>query len=1016
MRNLTELALKNRTLIWFFIAMTFASGVFSYFKLGRMEDPSFTIREMVITTAWPGATASEVEEQVTDKLERKIQDTPHIDHITSESRAGVSIIHVILRDELDKDSIRPLWRDVRNFCEGIKDELPTGVVGPYYNDRFDDVFGSIYAVTGDGYSYEEMRVVAEKIRRQLLTLDDVQKIELIGVQDEKIYIELDREKIFSLGISIETVAAAIKNTAQMLPTGSLETDSDNVSLRLTGSLTDLDELRSLPISLEGRTLRLSDIATIERRYVDPADAKMFFNGEPAVGVAVSMQTGGNILTLGEELRQDIQQIQTELPAGLEIHQVSDQPTVVEDSINDFVRTLIEAIVIVLAVSFLSLGYRTGLVVALCIPLVLAGVFALMYALSIDLHKVSLGALIISLGLLVDDAIIAVEMMSVQLERGLSRFEAACYAFTSTAKPMLTGTLITCAGFIPVAFSKDIASEFCSALFPVISIALLLSWIVSVMVAPLYGTYLISTTVKKDATGHINPYQNRFYQKFRQLLIWCMKHQKTVLTGTLLLFILSIALFPLIRQDFFPPSLRPEIMISFELPEGASQKASEEQAKKFAAFLDNNPDLVASYSYYVGDGAPRFVLTVSPESPATNKSQFVIVSKGTDEREKLTALIQEELADNFPAVRSRLSFIQTGPPADYPIMLRVSGYDKDMVKAIAAEAAALLAKDGNRTDVHLDWQEQRKVLKLELDLAKLHSMGLSKSDVAQTIYTELNGGKVAELYTGDRTLDIELRLSENDRADLSQLGEIPIYLGSAGYVPLNQIAKLSFAAEDGLIKRWNLQPTATVVANIRTGTPTDETLKAYNALKDIRGNLPFGYSITPGGSLEDSNKSTSHLLIPVPAMVFIILTVLMFQLRSVKDAAITLLTAPLGIIGVTFGMLLTNSAMGFVAILGVLALSGMIIRNSVILIDQIQSHLARGETEWEAIIDSAVLRFRPIMLTAAAAILGMLPLMRSVFWGPMATAIASGLIVATILTLLVLPVLYAAIYRVKSDEE
>lgn len=1007
MRNLTEVSLKNRALVWYFIIVTAIGGIFFYFKLGRMEDPNFTINQMVVTAAWPGASADQMEQQVTDKLESKFRDIPGVKEITSNTRAGTSVVYVTLRDDVDRSTIRDTWRDVRGFGNDVQSELPSGVYGPYYNDRFDDVFGSVYAITGDGYSMEELRQAAEKIRRQLATIDKVQKVKLLGVQTEKVYVEIESAKLAELGISPTVLANALKSQNEMTPSGMIETSTDNVYLRYSGIFDDENAVKNTPIQANGKTFYLGDIATVERRYAEPGDTAMYYNGQPAVGIAVSMEDGGNIITLGNELKTAMTSIQEDMTAGLEIHQVSDQPKVVEESIDDFVSTLREAVIIVLAVSFLSLGLRTGMVVAGCIPLVLAAVFCGMYIFGIDLHKVSLGALIISLGLLVDDAIIAVEQMSVQLERGHIRFDAACHAFRATAKPMLTGTLITCAGFIPVSFSKGMAAEFCSSLFPVIGMALVISWIVSVMIAPLFGYYLIKPAVKADE-GEM--YQSRFYLAFRGLLNWFLEHRKIVLATTAGLFALSIAMMGMIKQEFFPPSIRPEIIIDMELPEGSSLKASGQAASRFAQFLDENSEEIENYTYYVGEGAPRFVLTVDPKLPTDNLSQFVIVAKDADNRDALTAKLRDYLAENIPEVKTNISVIQTGPPAPYPIMLLVSGYDKDKVRDIASQVADRVAQDPNNTDINMDWNEKSKVLHLEFDQAKLRALGLSPQAVAQTVYTEVSGASAAQLYSGDRTIDIQLRLADTDRQDLSQIKNLPVY-SAGGYVPLEQLAKISYEAEDSLIKRKNMQPTITVQANIKEGTANDATQKAYDAVKDIRDELPFGYKITVGGSLEDSEDSMKYLLIPIPAMIFIIMTLLMFQLRNGKDMILTLLTAPLGLIGVVAGMLLLNQAMGFVAILGVMALSGMIIRNSVILIDQIQKHIEAGEAPIDAIVDSAVLRFRPIMLTAAAAILGMLPLMTSSFWGPMAVAIASGLLIATILTLLVLPVMYAVTYKI-----
>ena len=1004
MRNLTELSLNNRPLVWYFIIVAFVGGIFSYFSLGRMEDPKFVIREMIVAAYWPGATADEMQEQVTDKLEKKLQDIPNLDNLRSETRPGSTVIYIELDEKLATDQIRPMWRDVRNYCADIKGDLPEGVMGPFFNDTYDEVFGSVYALTGDGFSYEELRRYAEEILRLLLGVDNVKKIELIGEQSEIVYVEIEQTKLAELGISPQVISDTLAAQNAMTPAGMVETSSDNVYLRVTGIFDDVEAIKNLPLNAAGRIIRLGDIATIERRFIDPPEPKMFFDGKPAIGIAVAMNDGGNILRLGEDLDIMEKRIQSELPLGMELNQVSDQPQVVEKSIGEFVETLILAIVIVLAVSFASLGFRTGLVVAGCIPLVLAGTFCFMYALGIDLHKVSLGSLIIALGLLVDDAIIAVEMMSVQLERGLSRFDAACHAFNVTAKPMLTGTLITCAGFIPVAFAKGIASEFCRDMFWEVSITLVLSWIVSVMVAPLFGTYIIKTEKKSDT----ELYASRFYKIFRRVLETFLRNKILVLSGTIGAFAATIFVAGLVQQDFFPPSIRPEILIELHLPEGSSMAATQKEAERFAKFLETKRDALKNYAYYVGQDTPRFVLTIAPKTDADNMAKFVVTAN-EDTRDDLIATIRTELENNFPLVRANIQLIQTGPPADYPIMLRVSGTDIDKVQSLAEEVAARVAQDPNATNIHLDWQEKSKVVRIDLDQDKLRALGVTSQAVKSMLYTEITGAKASEFYTGDRTIDIDLRLAAADRNNLAALKSLPIYLGAAGYVPLEQIAKLSYDAECGLIRRRDLKPTVTVQANIISGTANDAATKAFDATADLRKDLPLGYSIKPGGDLEESDESTGQLLSMLPLVVFVIMTLLMFQLNDAKAMVLTLLTAPLGLIGVVFALIILSKPLGFVAELGVIALSGMIIRNSVILIDQIQQHLRAGEAPFDAIIDSAILRFRPIMLTAAAAILGMLPLMLSVFWGPMAVAIAGGLLIATVLTLLVLPVMYASVY-------
>ena len=1009
MRNLTELSLRHRTLVWYFIIVFTIGGIFAYESLGRMEDPAFTIRQMVISAAWPGATAEEMQEQVTDKLERRFQDTPGLKKIMSETRAGQTIIYLQLRDELDASQIRPTWRDVRNFGEDAKHDLPDGVYGPYYNDRFDDVYGSVYAITGADYSYEELRAMAEDARRRILAVPRVQKVVLVGEQRERIYVEIALERLAQLGIPPTAITDALSAQDAMMASGTLETASDTVHLRASGVFENIEDIRALPIAANGKIFRLGDIASVERKTIDPPDPKMFYNGAPAVGIAVSMEDGGNILALGTHLKELTAAIQQDLPLGAELHEVSNQPAVVQSSIHDFVETLALAIIIVLAVSFLSLGFRTGLVVAGCIPLVLAGTFVFMYLLGIDLHKVSLGALIIALGLLVDDAIIAVEMMSVQLERGMGRFDAACYAFTQTAKPMLTGTLITCAGFIPVAFSKGMASEFCAALFPVIGIALVLSWIVSVMVAPLFGYYLIRVKQNADGEAAHDPYASRFYRLFRRVLTLFLAHRAVVLIGTAVIFILSLIAFPHIKQTFFPPSLRPELLVRLTLPAGASIQATQAEADRFMAVLNTHTDKIQNYAAYIGQSTPRFVLPVDPKADAANTAQFVITANDTAAREELADVIADARRNELSGVRVSTQYIQTGPPVDFPVMLRVSAPTTDEVRKLAEEVAAVVASDPNVTNVHLDWTEKAKAVRIDFDKEKLKLYGISAKTVKQMLYTELTGAQAAEFYTGDRTIGIVLRLRDTDRTNLERLGELPIAT-SGGYVPLAQIAHLSYEAEDGLIKRHNLRPTIMVQAEITKGEGNDAAMRAYEATKELRSNLPAGTTIETAGALEDSADSMGYLMQPIPAMVFIIMTLLMIQVGTMGKMTLTLLTAPLGLIGVVLAMLLTNSAMGFVAYLGVLALFGMIIRNSVILIDQIKKHEEAGEQPMDAIIDSAILRFRPIMLTAAAAILGMLPLMRSIFWGPMAVAIAGGLIVATVLTLLVLPVMYAVVYH------
>ena len=1010
MRNLTEVSLHHKNLIWYFIIVIALGGVFAFRNLGRMEDPNFTIRQMIVSAAWPGATAEEMAKFVAEPLEKKLQDTPGLDYIKSESRPGEVRVFVYLKDTTPEESIRPTWLEVRNLSNDAVRDMPENILGPFFNDRFDDVFGSIYAITGDEYSYEELRVHAEQFRRRALEIDSVQKVELVGVQAERVYVEISSDTLANLGVGFNEVKTALEGENLRYATANITTDNERVYVRYSGAFSDVEAVKNLTIPIKGNLVKLGDIATVELRDKEPGDAKMFFNGKKAVGVKISMENGGNILKLGKDLNSLEEATKKILPLGMEIGKVADQPGVVEDSIDEFTKTLLEAIVIVLLVSFFSLGTRTGLVVACSIPLVLAAVFLFMYLTGIDLHKVSLGALIISLGLLVDDAIIAVEMMSVKLEEGLSRFEAACYAFNETAMPMLTGTLITVAGFIPVAFSKGLASEFCAALFPVIGAALIISWIVSVMVAPFFGTYLIKTKEKSENTP-----ESRFYRLFRRVLEKILAYPKTTVVVTVFCFALSLLGFTYVKQEFFPASVRPEILLDLRLSRGTSITETERITKRLAAYIDEL-DGVKNYVCYVGEGAPRFVLTVDPELPDDNFAQFVITAESKKAREELQQRLSVILKEEFYDVKSRMHLLETGPPAKAPIMLRISGEDFASTKESAIKVMNCITEKQLAKNVTLDANEETGILKLDLDQGRLSALGLTRGLISQTLYGMIDGAKVGEYYLRDKTVPIEARLDKSDRDELTKLNFAPIRTTANQVVTLSQAGELKLSTEPGLIPRRNLRETITLTGELpaKNLTANNATKAALNAVNSEDVNLPVGISIEAAGALEDSAKSLSHIVKPLPLMIFVMMTLLMFQLRCVKDMTLALLTAPMGLIGVTLGMLILDEAMGFVADLGFLALMGMIIRNSVILIDQIKKHIAKGETPYDAIIDSAIMRFRPIMLTAMAAILGMLPLMPSVFWGPMATVIASGLLIATILTLLVLPAMYMLAYGVKKE--
>lgn len=1009
--NLTEWSLNHKQFIYFFIVLFFIAGIFSYKNLGRMEDPDFTIKQMIVTAAWPGATAKQMEEQVADKIEKKLQDLPGLDYLKSYSTPGATVIYVHLKDSIPQKEVRGKWLEARNMVNDIAGTLPAGVMAPQFNDRFDEVYGVVFALTGDGYTYEDMRERGEKIRRILLGVPSVKKVNLLGVQTEKIYIEIENNKLAQLRIDPHLIAATLQAQNAMSASGMLETASDNINLRISGMFENLEAIQNMPIQANGRTFRLGDIATITRSYSEPSDPRFYYNGAPGIGISLAMEAGGNVLELGENIATTIAQIKKELPAGLELHQTVNQPKVVESSIDEFVKSLFEAIVIVLIVSFISLGMRSGIIVALCIPLVIAIVFTFMNLFGIDLHRISLGALIIALGLLVDDVIITIETMAVKLEQGWSRFNAAYFAYTSTAYPRLTGELVTCAGFIPVGFAVGSASEFCVSIFTVVTIALLASWLVAGTVTPLLGYLFIRIKPHSDGEKEHDPYDTPFYQKFRKILVWCLTHKKTVLLATGAAFIVAIGLLGLVKQEFFPASTRPELIIQLELPEGSSLKNTDVVARQFAQKLADDSQ-IAYYSYHVGEGAPRFVLSLDPTAYRPNFAEFIIVAKDDKARDALRAKYNTVLMDEFPNVQFHTKVILNGPSSDYPVMLRVKGYDADKVRDIAEQVRTVMAAHPHTQNINLKWSEKSKIMYLSVDQDKVRKLGITSQALATALQMQQSGTEITQFRENDKTVGMVLRFAVQDRNNPAYMKDLNIPLGNGQYVPLDQIAKISFATEDGLVYRRDLKPMIWIQAELNSDDATgdDVTTQVYDSLADLRASLPFGYNIEYDGSKESSIKAVGHIMQPVPAMLIVIMILLMIQLQNIPKMILTLLTAPLGIIGVAVGLILTGSPMGFVVQLGILALCGIIMRNTVILMDQIEQLLAAGETLWNAIIDATIIRMRPILLTAAAAILGMLPLVSSIFWGPMAVAIAAGLMGATVLTLLVLPVMYAAWYK------
>ncbi len=1010
--NLSEWALKNQTLIIFFMILIAISGVLAYFKLGRAEDPGFTFRAMLINAYWPGATAEEMQTQVTDRLEKKLQEVPGIDHIDSFSKPGETFLIVSLRDSVEPTSVPDSWYQARKKIQDVRGSLPQEVIGPFFNDEFGTTYGSIYALTGDGFSHAELRQYAEMARAELLRVKDVEKVDLIGVQPEKIFIEMSDAKLATFGIDPYLIVNTLQQQNVMTSAGDVVTKTDRVFVRVTGDLKTVDSIKSIGIRANNRVFRLGDVAKVWRGYADPPTVRMHFEGEQAIGIAVSMQPGGNILALGQRLDKAWKKLEHDFPIGVDINQVSNQPQVVKTSVNEFLETLVLALVIVLGVGFLSLGWRSGMVVALCIPLVLAGVFAVMNMLDMAFEKISLGALIIALGLLVDDAIIAVEMMLLKLEQGYDRIRAATFAYQSTAFPMLTGTLITAAGFMPVGLAQSAAGEYTFGIFAVTAVALIISWFVAVLFAPYLGYKMLKVPEGHDV--HADIYNQGFYKKFGELVDWCVANRKTVIAGAIALLVLSIVGFRFVSQQFFPNSTRPEIVTQLWLPEGASHKAVEDVTRQLEAKLKGD-ERVDNFVAYLGGGSPRFVLVLDQQQPNTNLVEFVILAKGLNERESLIHDLNKWFDEDFAGVRARAARLPNGPPVGYPIQFRVSGPDADKLRGFAEEVAQVMRNNPDTRDVNFNWFTKSKIVKLEVDQDKARVLGVSTQQISFALRTLLSGFPVTQVREGDQLIDIVGRASDLDRHDLSRLKDLNVHIGGGRFVPISQVAHIKYDAEDGVVWRRDRMPTITVRADIPDHVQAPDVSKAIDPqLEAIRERLPPGYRIEMGGALEKSVESQASINAGMPLMLAVIAMLLMLQLNSFSRMFLTLLTAPFGLIGVTLFLLVFNQPFGFVAMLGVIALFGMIIRNSVILVDQIEQDIKQGIDPWQAIVGSAVRRFRPIVLTALAAILGMIPLARSVFWGPMAVAIMGGLLVATALTLLVLPAMYAAWFKVERN--
>ena len=1023
--NLSEWALRNRSLVVYAMLVLALVGAWSYRHLGQSEDPPFTFKAMVVRTAWPGASAQEVASEVTERIEKQLMTTGEYEFIRSYSRAGESQVIFMARDSMPSKDVPALWYQVRKKIGDIRPTLPEGVVGPFFNDEFGDTFGNIYAITGEGFEYAVLKDYAERIELELQRVPDAGKVELVGLQDEKVWIEVDNAKLATLGIPLAAVQQALDQQNAVVPSGFFEGRDARVQLRVSGAFKSVEQLRDFPIRAGGRTIRLGDIATVRRGFSDPAAPKMRFMGKDAIGIAVAMKDGGDILRLGETLDGEFARLQRTLPAGMHLDKVSDQPEAVHESVGEFMRVLAEAVAIVLLVSFFSLGLRTGLVVAVSIPLVLAMTFAAMHYFGIGLHKISLGALVLALGLMVDDAIIAVEMMAIKMEQGLSRLKAASFAWESTAFPMLTGTLVTAAGFLPIATAASSTGEYTRSLFQVVTIALLVSWIAAVLFIPYLGDRMLPEPKAHSpganapvgaAAGHAgarhDPYQRPFYRRFRSLVDFCLERRWLVIGATVALFVLSLLMFRFVPQQFFPDSTRPELMVDMELAEGSSLRATSAEARRLEKMLQGHPG-IDNYTAYVGTGSPRFYLPLDQQLPAANFSQFVVRADDIESREAVREWLISDVAPRFPGLQLRVTRLENGPPVGYPVQFRVSGEHVDRVQALARQVEAKVRENPHVANVNLDWDEPAKVVRLQVDQERARALGVSTQQLSLFLSGQLSGLHVSTYREGNELIEVAMRGSSDERNRLDMLGSLAVPTASGASVPLSQVANLEYGFEDGIIWHRDRLPTVTVRADIRDDEqPASVTAQIAPTLDGIRAALPEGYLLETGGSVEDAARGQDSIAAGVPLFLLVVGTLRKVQeRRRLRPRLVVLKPAP-GLIGVTLFLLVFRVPFGFVAMLGTIALAGMIMRNSVILVDQIEQDIAAGHDRWNAVVDATVRRFRPIVLTALAAILAMIPLSRSAFFGPMAVAIMGGLTVASVLSLLFLPALYAAWFRVR----
>ncbi|MFG0408862.1 efflux RND transporter permease subunit [Pseudomonas sp. FYR_11] len=1010
--NLSDWALKHQSFVWYLMFVALLMGIFSYFNLGREEDPSFTIKTMVIQTRWPGATQDETLYQVTDRIEKKLEELDSLDYTKSYTRPGESTVYVYLRDTTKAEDIPQIWYQVRKKIQDIRGQFPAGIQGPGFNDEFGDVFGSIYAFTADGLTLRQLRDYVEQARAEVRDVPNIGKIEFIGTQDEVLYLNFSTRKLAALGIDQRQVMQALQAQNAVTPAGVIEAGPERISVRTSGQFASEKDLQTVNLKINDRFFRLADIAAIERGYVDPPSPMFRYNGQTAIGLAIGMKAGGNVQAFGAALKERMDQVIQDLPIGVGVHTVSDQAVVVKKAVGGFTSALFEAVVIVLAVSFVSLGMRAGLVVACSIPLVLAMVFVFMEYSGITMQRISLGALIIALGLLVDDAMITVEVMVTRLEMGESKEQAATFAYTSTAFPMLTGTLVTVAGFVPIGLNASSAGEYTFTLFAVIAVALLVSWVVAVFFAPVLGVHILSSS--KVKAHEAKP--GRVARAFEGGLLWCMRHRWLTIIGTILLFALALFSMRFVQNQFFPASDRPEILVDLNLPQNASIEETRKVVDRFEARLKDDPDLV-HWSTYIGQGAVRFYLPLDQQLQNPYYAQLVIVSKGLEERQGMIERLQKILHEEFVGIGTNVQSLEMGPPVGRPIQYRVSGTSIDEVRKHAIDLATLLNQNRNIGEMIYDWNEPGKVLRVDIAQDKARQLGLSSEDVANVMNSIVSGVQITQVNDSIYLIDVVARAEDSERGSPDTLQNLQILTSNGTSIPLLSFATVRYELEQPLVWRRDRKPTITIKASVNGDIqPTDLVAQLKPKIDEFASKLPVGYEVATGGTVEESGKAQGPIAKVIPLMLFLMATFLMIQLHSVQKLFLVISVAPLGLIGVVLALVPTGTPMGFVAILGILALAGIIIRNSVILVTQIDEFEAQGYAPWDAVVEATNHRRRPILLTAAAASLGMIPIAREVFWGPMAYAMIGGIISATLLTLLFLPALYVAWYKIREPQK